>query len=67
MNRHDGYVSSALFDASARKIGLKELWELRWSRHWYRSSDWNLTPNYAPPTEWDDPDHWMYGMKDYAN
>jgi prepilin-type N-terminal cleavage/methylation domain-containing protein len=67
MNRHDGYVSGALFDASARKIGLKELWELRWSRHWYRSTDYDLTPSYAPPTEWDYPEHWMYGMKDYAN
>jgi hypothetical protein len=67
MNRHNGYVSGVFLDSAARKIGLKELWELKWSRHWYRSSDSDLAPDYAPPTEWDDPRHWMYGMKDYAN
>ncbi|MHC4657623.1 MAG: type II secretion system protein [Planctomycetota bacterium] len=66
MNRHNRYVCGNFMDFSARKIGLKELWELRWSRHWFRTSDSNLTPNYAPPVAWDNPAHWMFGMKDYA-
>jgi len=66
MNRHFSYVSGVFLDFSARKIGLKELWEVRWSRYWYRTNDSDLTPSYAPPTAWDDPAHWMFGMKDYA-
>jgi hypothetical protein len=61
MNRHNGFVSGAFLDYSARKIGLKELWVLRWSRHWFRTSDSNLTPNYDPPI-WPD---WMRNFRDY--
>lgn len=61
MNRHDGYVSGVLLDYSARKIGLKELWVLKWSRHWFRTSDSNLTANYNPPV-WPE---WMINFRDY--
>jgi len=61
MNRHDGYVSGVLMDYSARKIGLKELWVLRWSRHWFRRSDADLTPDYSPPI-WPE---WMTQFRDY--
>jgi prepilin-type N-terminal cleavage/methylation domain-containing protein len=66
MNRHFSHVNGVFLDFAARRIGLKELWEIRWSRYWYRTSDSSLTPDYMPPTEWDDPAHWMHGMKDYA-
>ncbi|MHC4423741.1 MAG: type II secretion system protein [Planctomycetota bacterium] len=66
MNRHFSYVNGVFLDFAARRIGLKELWEIRWSRYWYRTSDSSLTPDYMPPTEWDDPAHWMFGMKNYA-
>jgi hypothetical protein len=66
MNRHFAHVNGTFLDFSARKIGLKELWEIRWSRHWYRTDDSDLTLDYAPPAEWNDPEHWMFGMKDYA-
>jgi len=66
MNRHNGRVGVVFLDFSARLVGLKELWELFFDKEWFRSSDRNLTPNYAPPAEWDDPTHWMYGMKGYA-
>ena len=58
LNRHDEHVNGAFLDSSARKVGLKELWVLKWHRS-YKVGD-------PPPTEWDDPSHWMYGMKDYA-
>ncbi len=32
INRHDGFVSAAFCDFSARKVGLKELWTLKWHR-----------------------------------
>lgn len=62
MNRHNGYVSGNFMDYSARKIGLKELWELKWSRHWYRTNDSSLTPDYSPPV-WPE---WMINFKDYS-
>ena len=33
MNRHQGHVNGLFLDFSARKIGLKELWTLKWHRN----------------------------------
>ena len=57
VNRHEGYVNGIFMDFSGRKIGLKELWKLEWHQG-YREND-------PSPTAWDDPDHWMFGMRDY--
>ena len=57
INRHDGFINGVFLDDSVRKIGLKELWKLKWHRG-YKIND-------PTPTAWDDPDHWMYRMKDY--
>ena len=32
ISRHDGYVNSIFLDYSVRKVGLKELWGLKWNR-----------------------------------
>ena len=32
VNRHNGYINAAFLDFSARQVGLKELWLLKWSR-----------------------------------
>jgi len=61
MNRHNGYVSGAFLDYSARKIGLKELWEIHWSKHWFRSNDSDLSVDRGKPI-WPD---WMTDFKDY--
>jgi prepilin-type N-terminal cleavage/methylation domain-containing protein/prepilin-type processing-associated H-X9-DG protein len=53
INRHDGYVNGLFLDSSVRKIGLKELWKLKW----HRNSDIN-----APTPAWPD---WMKKFKDY--
>jgi prepilin-type N-terminal cleavage/methylation domain-containing protein len=53
VNRHDGFVNGVFFDSSARKIGLKELWKLKW----HRKYDIN-----AEPPIWPD---WMKKFKDY--
>ena len=62
MNRHSGYVGGMFMDWSARMVGLKELWETHWSRHWFRSSDGDLTLDPNPPV-WPE---WMANMKDYS-
>jgi prepilin-type processing-associated H-X9-DG protein len=53
INRHDGFVNGLFLDSSVRKIGLKELWKLKW----HRNSDLS-----APTPEWPD---WMKKFKDY--
>ncbi|MHC4620212.1 MAG: hypothetical protein ACYTEQ_20895 [Planctomycetota bacterium] len=59
-NRHNGAVNSVFLDFSARKVGLKGLWTLKWCRAW------GVPSQYFPlPGEWNDPSHWMYNFKDY--
>ena len=53
LNRHDGTINGAFVDFSARKIGLKELWNLRW----YRSYD-----IHARKPDWPE---WMRRFRDY--
>jgi len=53
INRHDGFVNSSFCDFSARKVGLKELWRLKWHRRY--DTD-------APPPVWPE---WMQPFKDY--
>ena len=53
VNRHDGFVNSSFCDFSARKVGLKELWRLKWHRT-YRTN--------ADPPAWPE---WMAKFKDY--
>ncbi len=59
LNRHNTTINGAFMDFSVRKIGLKELWELKWHRNW--------NSNNAPPP-WQfrgDPTHWMYSFRNY--
>lgn len=55
MNRHEGYVGWVFLDYTARLVGLKELWKLKWSRPF--DTD-------AGPTKQQWPE-WMKRFKDY--
>jgi len=60
LDRHNEHINMAFCDFTVRRVGLKELWTLTWHRLWEEEiRDAGL------PTTWDDPAHWMYGMKDY--
>lgn len=61
MNRHMGYVNYLWADLSARKVGLKELWTLKWSRTFNTSNRWTA-PGGVTPEAWPE---WMRGFKDY--
>jgi len=57
IKRHGDYVNAVFLDFSVRKVGLKELWTLRWHKQWpavdTRDIDWaTLAP-------------WMAHMRDY--
>lgn len=55
LDRHNGGTNGVFLDFSVRKIGLKELWKLKW----HRSYDTNGGPT---ATEWPD---WMKKYKEY--
>jgi len=56
MNRHDGFVNNLFLDFSARKVGLKELWRLKWHREWTEDADQGGTPVWP---------EWMRHFKEY--
>ena len=53
LNRHDGTTNGIFVDLSIRKLGLKELWRLKWHRYYDINAD---------PPEWP---NWMRNYRDY--
>jgi prepilin-type N-terminal cleavage/methylation domain-containing protein len=56
IDRHEGGVNGVFMDWSARKIGLKELWKLRWHTH--------FDTNAAAPN-WSSEAPWMVSYREY--
>jgi len=56
VNRHNGGVNGLFLDFSARKVGLKELWEIWWYQGWPEDRAAAGTPVWPP---------WMENFKDY--
>lgn len=61
INRHNGYVNGLFLDWSVRRIGLKELWTLKWHRDFNTANKWTKAGGVKP----DDWPEWMRGFKDY--
>jgi len=61
INRHDGYVNGLFLDWSARKIGLKELWTLKWNSSFDTADSWTRAGG-VMPEDWPE---WMRNFKDY--
>ena len=61
MNRHDGGINGLFMDWSVRKVGLKELWTLKWSRKFDTANAWTK----AGGVRAEDWPKWMRGFKDY--
>ena len=65
INRHDAGVNSLFLDWSVRKVGLKELWTLRWgifsSAFTLSMSPWTKAGG-VQPEDWP---QWMRSFKDY--
>ena len=61
VNRHDGFVNGLFVDRSVRKVGLKELWTLKWHRDFDTRGAWT-TPGGVVPGDWPG---WMSRFKDY--
>ena len=61
MNRHDGGINSLFMDWSVRKVGLKEMWTLKWHRLCNTSGRWTKAGG-VKPEDWP---KWMRRFKDY--
>lgn len=61
LNRHDGFVNSLFLDFSVRKVGLKELWTLKWHRKYDTAGFWTT----AGGVQGEDWPEWMRHFKDY--
>jgi prepilin-type processing-associated H-X9-DG protein len=61
VSRHDGFVNAVFLDWSVRKIGLKELWTLKWNREFDTGGPWTK----AGGVQREDWPEWMRSMKDY--
>jgi len=61
INRHDGGVNMLFMDWSVRKVGLKELWTLKWYRIFNTAGPWTRAGGVLP----EDWPQWMRRFKDY--
>jgi prepilin-type N-terminal cleavage/methylation domain-containing protein len=61
INRHDGYVGCVFVDFSTRKVGLKELWTLKWHKSYNTMGSWTLAGGVVS-SDWPD---WLRPFKDY--
>ncbi len=61
IDRHDGWNNSVMVDFTVRKVGLKELWTLKWHRQFDTAGPWTLAGG-AMPDKWPE---WMRNHKAY--
>jgi prepilin-type processing-associated H-X9-DG protein len=61
INRHNGAVNCLFVDGSVRKVGLKELWTLKWHRSFDTAGPWTKAGGVLP-TDWLE---WMRGFREY--
>ncbi len=59
IDRHDGAINILFMDWSVRKVGLKELWTLKWHRSYDRAGPWTKAGGVQP----DDWPPWMRNFK----
>jgi len=61
INRHGGAVNCLFVDGSVRKVGLKELWTLKWHKSFDTAGPWT-TAGGVQPEDWPE---WMREFRDY--
>ncbi len=61
INRHNGHINVLFMDWSVRKVGLKELWTLKWDSDWDTAGRWTKAGG-VQPEDWP---QWMRSFKDY--
>ena len=61
VDRHNGFVGSLFADWTVRKVGLKELWTLKWHKTYNTRGTWTKAGG-AVSSDWP---QWMQRYKDY--
>jgi len=61
INRHKGFVNAAFMDWSVRRVGLKELWTLKWHKQFDTNGPWTQAGG-VQASQWP---QWMQRFKDY--
>ncbi|MHC4170545.1 MAG: type II secretion system protein [Planctomycetota bacterium] len=61
MDRHNGGINALFRDWSCRKVGLKELWTLKWNHLYDTAGPWTKAGG-VMPEDWPE---WMRKFKDY--
>jgi prepilin-type processing-associated H-X9-DG protein len=61
INRHNGAVNCLFVDGSVRKVGLKELWTLKWHKSFNTAGPWTRAGG-VQPEDWP---AWIRPFKDY--
>jgi len=61
IDRHEGHVNVLFMDYSVRKVGLKELWTLKWHRNYIVDGPWTKAGGVLP-TDWP---LWMKEFREY--
>ena len=61
IDRHNGAINMLFMDWAARKVGLKELWALKWCRNYDTGGPWTKAGG-VQPYDWP---QWMRNFKDY--
>lgn len=61
INRHNGHINSLFLDWSVRRVGLKELWTLKWDDQSDTTGPWTKAGG-VQPEDWP---MWMRRFKDY--
>ena len=61
LNRHEVHTNGLFLDWSVRRVGLKELWTLKWSMEFDTAGAWTKAGG-VQPDSWPE---WMRGFQDY--
>ncbi len=61
LNRHNGHVNGLFLDWSVHRVGLKELWMLKWHENFNTANEWTKAGG-VQPEDWPE---WMRKFKDY--
>jgi len=61
INRHRGFTNSSFLDWSVRRVGLKELWKLKWHRSFNVNGPWTKAGS-VQPSDWPE---WLRRFKEY--
>jgi prepilin-type processing-associated H-X9-DG protein len=61
MNRHSGFLNGLFLDWSVKRVGLKELWTMKWHRQFDTNGFWTKAGG-AQSSDWPE---WMRSFKDY--